>query len=312
MAALSKSSLRSSSRRDRVVLHPRLPPSSSLLSRTALPPPTTTPPATLGKPAAAASQQYHVAPRPGKRPRAVSHATRTNNKATTTTTSSKHHHHSDDLDGSNYRQSPPPQRASKRLKTTHTSLEPSKIRSTLPLRKAEKLKSEGGGGGGDGSAAPREHRSLTANARDRSSVGAAATAAAALQPRSNGTLYTNGVHSNNKRLASSHDDDDDDDENDDDGDGDGDGHGRDDHDESRPRKHRVAENGQSRAEESRCGENDKRMLRSHDGVSRSKSELSLYFPNYEDLINNEPKATGKSFRAPRILSRRNTSFPPPC
>ncbi|MCJ1380832.1 hypothetical protein MMC17_003941 [Xylographa soralifera] len=34
---------------------------------------------------------------------------------------------------------------------------------------------------------------------------------------------------------------------------------------------------------------DKRTLRSHDGGSRSKSELSLYFHNYEDLISNEPK-----------------------
>ena len=38
---------------------------------------------------------------------------------------------------------------------------------------------------------------------------------------------------------------------------------------------------------------DKRTLRSQDGGSRSKSELSLYFPNYEELISNEPKETGK-------------------
>ena len=37
---------------------------------------------------------------------------------------------------------------------------------------------------------------------------------------------------------------------------------------------------------------DKRSLRSQDGGSRSKSELSLYFPNYEDLISNEPKEAG--------------------
>lgn len=37
---------------------------------------------------------------------------------------------------------------------------------------------------------------------------------------------------------------------------------------------------------------DKRTLRSHDGGSRSKSELSLYFPNYEELISNEPKESG--------------------
>ncbi|MCJ1387432.1 hypothetical protein MMC18_000275 [Xylographa bjoerkii] len=34
---------------------------------------------------------------------------------------------------------------------------------------------------------------------------------------------------------------------------------------------------------------DKRTLRSQDGGSRSKSELSLYFHNYEELISNEPK-----------------------
>jgi hypothetical protein len=37
---------------------------------------------------------------------------------------------------------------------------------------------------------------------------------------------------------------------------------------------------------------EKRSLRSHDGGSRSRSELSLYFPNYEDLISNEPKEPG--------------------
>lgn len=37
---------------------------------------------------------------------------------------------------------------------------------------------------------------------------------------------------------------------------------------------------------------DKRSLRSQDGGSRSRSELFLYFPNYEELISNEPKQTG--------------------
>ena len=37
---------------------------------------------------------------------------------------------------------------------------------------------------------------------------------------------------------------------------------------------------------------DKRTLRSQDGGSRSRSELSLYFPNYEELISNEPRQTG--------------------
>lgn len=40
-------------------------------------------------------------------------------------------------------------------------------------------------------------------------------------------------------------------------------------------------------------ESEKRRLRSKNGGSRSKSELSLYFPNYEDLISNEPKEAGK-------------------
>ena len=35
---------------------------------------------------------------------------------------------------------------------------------------------------------------------------------------------------------------------------------------------------------------DKRSLRSHDGGSRSKSELALYFPNYDELVSIEPKA----------------------
>ena len=34
---------------------------------------------------------------------------------------------------------------------------------------------------------------------------------------------------------------------------------------------------------------DKRSLRSHDGGSRSKSELALYFPNYDELVSIEPK-----------------------
>ena len=37
---------------------------------------------------------------------------------------------------------------------------------------------------------------------------------------------------------------------------------------------------------------DKRSLRSQDGGSRSKSELALYFPNYDELVSIEPKSTG--------------------
>ena len=40
--------------------------------------------------------------------------------------------------------------------------------------------------------------------------------------------------------------------------------------------------------------NDKRSLRSHDGCSRSKSELALYFPNYDDLVSIEPKKPGRT------------------
>ena len=39
---------------------------------------------------------------------------------------------------------------------------------------------------------------------------------------------------------------------------------------------------------------DKRSLRSHDGCSRSKSELALYFPNYDDLVSIEPKKPGRT------------------
>ena len=39
---------------------------------------------------------------------------------------------------------------------------------------------------------------------------------------------------------------------------------------------------------------DKRTLRSQGGGSRLRSELSLYFPNYDEIINDEPKEPGKS------------------
>jgi len=38
---------------------------------------------------------------------------------------------------------------------------------------------------------------------------------------------------------------------------------------------------------------DRRSLRSHNGGSRSKSELALYFPNYDELISIEPKEPSK-------------------
>ena len=52
--------------------------------------------------------------------------------------------------------------------------------------------------------------------------------------------------------------------------------------------------GNNNARGSSGGDSDKRALRSHDGGSRSKSELSLYFPNYEEFISNEPKELGES------------------
>ncbi len=45
-------------------------------------------------------------------------------------------------------------------------------------------------------------------------------------------------------------------------------------------------------------QNDKRSLRSHDGGSRSKSELALYFPNYDELVSIEPKEPGRTSLVP--------------
>ena len=42
------------------------------------------------------------------------------------------------------------------------------------------------------------------------------------------------------------------------------------------------------------GQHDKRSLRSHDGCSRSRSELALYFPNYDELVSIEPKEPGRT------------------
>ncbi len=44
---------------------------------------------------------------------------------------------------------------------------------------------------------------------------------------------------------------------------------------------------------------DKRSLRSHDGGSRSKSELAQYFPNYEEIISVELKEPGMPIFHPR-------------
>lgn len=40
---------------------------------------------------------------------------------------------------------------------------------------------------------------------------------------------------------------------------------------------------------------ERRSLRSHDGISRSKSELALYFPNYEEVLSLQPTKPGKFY-----------------
>jgi hypothetical protein len=50
---------------------------------------------------------------------------------------------------------------------------------------------------------------------------------------------------------------------------------------------------------------DKRKLRSQDGGARFKSDLSLYFPGYEEIIGNEPKEPGIYFN-PRANVHRLT------
>lgn len=47
---------------------------------------------------------------------------------------------------------------------------------------------------------------------------------------------------------------------------------------------------------------ERRSLRSHDGGSRTKSELALYFPNYEQMISLEPPKPGKLVSTANLLS----------
>lgn len=47
---------------------------------------------------------------------------------------------------------------------------------------------------------------------------------------------------------------------------------------------------------------DKRILRSHDGGSRSRSELALYFPNYDELVSIEDKNPGMVLEKVQWLS----------
>lgn len=60
--------------------------------------------------------------------------------------------------------------------------------------------------------------------------------------------------------------------------------------EERKSTSKVTNNGTGEGKASKVV--DKRTLRSQAGGSRSKSELSLYFPNYDELISNEPKESG--------------------
>ena len=46
---------------------------------------------------------------------------------------------------------------------------------------------------------------------------------------------------------------------------------------------------------------EKRTLRSQDGGSRSKSELALYFANYDDIVSNEPREPGTILFFPLAL-----------
>lgn len=60
-------------------------------------------------------------------------------------------------------------------------------------------------------------------------------------------------------------------------------------------KHTTDAKGKSQKEESRKTQ-DRRSLRSHDEGSRLKSDLAIYFPNYEDIINDVPQEKGTTIR----------------
>ena len=49
---------------------------------------------------------------------------------------------------------------------------------------------------------------------------------------------------------------------------------------------------------------ERRALRSHNGGSRCRSDLALYFPNYDEFISNEPQDTGARCRLPRSFPHR--------
>ena len=57
---------------------------------------------------------------------------------------------------------------------------------------------------------------------------------------------------------------------------------------------------------------ERRNLRSHDGGSRSKSELAPYFSNYDELISIEPREPGRhSFSRPLCICSLVTRYPQP-
>lgn len=57
---------------------------------------------------------------------------------------------------------------------------------------------------------------------------------------------------------------------------------------------------------------ERRSLRSHDGGSRTKSELALYFPNYEQMISLEPPKPGKLFDSELASLLLQPQSPTPC
>ena len=76
--------------------------------------------------------------------------------------------------------------------------------------------------------------------------------------------------------------------------------------------HILAPDSTSTLDISGVAEKERRTLRSHDGGSRSKSELAQYFPNFDDIVSNEPKEVGKfitshSFR-PMLNDNQSSSL----
>ncbi|OJJ71650.1 hypothetical protein ASPBRDRAFT_126163 [Aspergillus brasiliensis CBS 101740] len=60
---------------------------------------------------------------------------------------------------------------------------------------------------------------------------------------------------------------------------------------SRPAPDATPQQSTAPTEQPSTGREQRRSLRSHDGGSRARSELALYFPNYEELLSMEPPKT---------------------